>query len=561
MLHVKKHTPLYIFLFAWLIINLIQSAFIGVDGDEAYYWMFSKNLAWGYFDHPPMVALLIKFGEFFGHAPFFTRLGTVLLTTVTAGIIFHGLPERLKQPKYYVLLFPSIIICNVYGFIATPDAPLFFFSALFFLGYKNYLEEDNFKAILLLSISITGMFYSKYHGILPLVFVLLSNIQLIKRKSFWLIVFIVCVLFLPHIYWQYIHDWPTIRFHLFERGLRIYKINFTLDYLLSQLLIWGPIISFFFYRYIMNIKSDDKFMKAHHFNFWGVLIIFLISSFKNHVEAHWTLVAGCSFIVLLMDIIDNGAEKRKKYFVRLATINIAFILILRMLLLVPGFPLDKINNYKPFVHGKSWADSVYKYAGSTPVIFTNSYILPALYNYYHPETTTIGYNTKLYRKTEYSINLTEDRLRGKNVFVFNDSASIKNPIIISKFKSGDLIPIDNYLPVGALQVSWKSIPKILHAGDTIDVDVSIKNTGNHAISNDGRLSLSYSFSKYSYIVEEGKDVYPLSPMIWEPSKEISIPIKIVLPITKGANRLLFSINNGILTGNFASQYYDIEINE
>ena len=561
MLHVKKHTPLYIFLFVWLTINLIQSAFIGVDGDEAYYWMFSKNLDWGYFDHPPMVALLIKFGEFFGHAPFFTRLGTVLLTTATAGIIFHGLPERLQQAKYYVWLFPSIIICNVYGFIATPDAPLFFFSALFFLGYKNYVEKDSIKAALFLSISITGMFYSKYHGILPLLFVVLSNFQLLKRKSFWLIVSIVCVLFLPHIYWQYIHDWPTLRFHLFERGLRVYKINFTLDYLLSQLLIWGPIISFFFYRHVLSIKSDDTFMKAHQFNFWGVLIIFLISSFKNHVEAHWTLIAASSFIVLLMDIIDKGDEKRKKYFLRLAKINVAFILILRMLLLIPGFPLDKINNYKPLVHGKSWSDSVYTYAGSTPVIFTNSYILPALYNYYHPKTVSIGYNTKYYRKTQYSINHIEDMLRGRDVFVFNDSASIQNPTIHSIFKSGNLIPIIHYSPINALQVSWKNIPNILYAGDTIKIDVFIKNTGTHSITNDGRLALSYSYSKYSYAVEEGKDVYPLSPMIWESSQEIRIPIKIVLPVTKGANRLLFSINNGILTGNFASQYYDIEINE
>ena len=38
--------------------------FRGLDlyADEAYYWMWSRRLAIGYFDHPPMVAWLIRAG-------------------------------------------------------------------------------------------------------------------------------------------------------------------------------------------------------------------------------------------------------------------------------------------------------------------------------------------------------------------------------------------------------------------------------------------------------------------------------------------------------------------
>ena len=420
MLQKKNYFPLYIFLISWFTINIIQSSFLGVDGDEAYYWMFSKNINWGFFDHPPFVALLIRLGESLGHGPIFTRLGTVILTTATAFIIFIGLPDRLRQIKYFTLLFPSILIINVYGFITTPDAPLFFFSALFFLGYRHYLEKDNFFTALLLSFAITGMFYSKYHGILPVIFVVLSNFQLLKRRSFWFLTLVVTLLYLPHLHWQYQHDWPTARFHLFERGLRIYNINFTLDFILGQLLIWGPIISLFFYYNLGKIKLEDKFIKAHVFNFWGVLVVFFLSSFKNHVEAHWTLVAGTSFIVLFMEMIHRADEKRKSLFIKLAKINTALILTLRILLLIPGLPIDKINNYKPFIHGKSWSDSIYKYAGGTPVIFTDSYILPSIYQYYHPNVTAIGYNTKYYRKTQYSINHAEQNLNGKNVLWFND---------------------------------------------------------------------------------------------------------------------------------------------
>lgn len=559
MVHIRKYAPLYILFISWLVINLIQAACIGVDGDEAYYWMFSKHLDWGYFDHPPFVALLITIGEQFGHGPFFTRLGTVIFSTATAFLIFIGLPDTLKQVKYFAWLFPSILIFNVYGFITTPDAPLFFFSALFFLAYKRYLEQESFSTSILLSIAITGMFYSKYHGILPVLFVVLSNPLILKRKSFWLIASMVLILFSPHVYWQYQHDWPTVRFHLFERGLRIYKINFTLDYILGQLLIWGPFVSVFFYWKIFKIKWHDKLIKAHLFNFMGVLFTFLLSSFKNHVEAHWTLVAGTSFVVLFMSIIDQGNEKRKLFFLKLAKLNIVLIFFIRIILLIPGVPLDKINNYKPFVFGKSWADSIYKHAGTTPVIFTNSYILPSIYHYYHPNTTSLGYSTKYYRKTQYSINDAEYLLNGKKVLWFNDTASVERQKIHSPFKSGNLVPINPYRSVNGLKVEANNLPESLRTDDTADIEIIVKNTGMKDIINDGQISISYSFSKYSYVVDEGAGIFQIQKTIIPPGYEMKVPIKLIAPAKKGATRLLFSINNGMLSGNFASPYYKINI--
>src|SRR5690606_23943000 len=49
-------------LIGWFIINLLQAVFTGLHSDESYYWMYSENLAFGYFDHPPFVAYLIHLG-------------------------------------------------------------------------------------------------------------------------------------------------------------------------------------------------------------------------------------------------------------------------------------------------------------------------------------------------------------------------------------------------------------------------------------------------------------------------------------------------------------------
>jgi len=56
----NKH---FLLLGAWFVINMLQSIFTGLHSDESYYWMYSQNLDWGYFDHPPMAALFIFLGS------------------------------------------------------------------------------------------------------------------------------------------------------------------------------------------------------------------------------------------------------------------------------------------------------------------------------------------------------------------------------------------------------------------------------------------------------------------------------------------------------------------
>ena len=57
----QRHHRL-LFYISWIILGIIQSRSTELLDDEAYYWVYSKFLDWGYFDHPPLVALLIKMG-------------------------------------------------------------------------------------------------------------------------------------------------------------------------------------------------------------------------------------------------------------------------------------------------------------------------------------------------------------------------------------------------------------------------------------------------------------------------------------------------------------------
>ncbi len=112
-------------------IRLIIAAYLPLTPDEAYYWTWSRALAPGYVDHPPMVALWIKAGTLLlGETPLGVRLlgplavalGTWLLADC-AERLFSGRRAGLTAG----LLWNATLIVGAGSMVMTPDAPLLLF--------------------------------------------------------------------------------------------------------------------------------------------------------------------------------------------------------------------------------------------------------------------------------------------------------------------------------------------------------------------------------------------------------------------------------------------------
>ena len=74
-----KLPRIFLYLLALIfILNILQAHFTELISDEAYYWYYAQNMAWGYFDHPPMVALIVKISSLF----FGGELGVRFISTV-----------------------------------------------------------------------------------------------------------------------------------------------------------------------------------------------------------------------------------------------------------------------------------------------------------------------------------------------------------------------------------------------------------------------------------------------------------------------------------------------
>ena len=77
------------------IVRLVAGALIPLTEDEAYYRLWSMRPAFGYFDHPPMIAWQTWLGRHIaGDNPLGVRLIPTLATAATSFVTF-GLARRL----------------------------------------------------------------------------------------------------------------------------------------------------------------------------------------------------------------------------------------------------------------------------------------------------------------------------------------------------------------------------------------------------------------------------------------------------------------------------------
>ena len=82
---------LFILCFVFFIAKIVAIKFTNFDlfGDEAQYWLWSKNLDFGYFSKPPLLSWTIAlFCSIFGNSLLAIKMISVLLYCVSAFVIF-----------------------------------------------------------------------------------------------------------------------------------------------------------------------------------------------------------------------------------------------------------------------------------------------------------------------------------------------------------------------------------------------------------------------------------------------------------------------------------------
>jgi hypothetical protein len=410
MKHFIRSNARPLFYATWAILGLLQATFTELQDDEAYYWVFSHYLDWGYFDHPPMTAVLIKWGTGLFGGQLGVRFFMLLVNTLTIYIT-----EKLVAPKNVVLFYAVVLsagVLQLIGYWAVPDIPLLFFTALFFWCYKRWIKDFSLANTALFAVACALLMYTKYHGALIIIFTILSNWKLLLRWQLWAAGIFAFILFAPHLWWQYEHNWMSFRYHLFESNVNPYKFSYTTEYLSGQLLIAGPLAGIIFWAAAFKYKAQNAFEKALKFTAIGFLVFFFLSSFKGRVEANWTAPAVIPLLVLTYYFVVQKGGWRK-WLLRLLPPTLILVFIFKLLMIFDVLPVKTV--VKMFHAWKGWPTEMKTAIQNTPIVFSNSY-QRASKAWFYTGNMAYSQNSFKERRSNYNFWPVEDSLLGKGVY-------------------------------------------------------------------------------------------------------------------------------------------------
>ncbi|MFH1367789.1 MAG: glycosyltransferase family 39 protein [Elusimicrobiota bacterium] len=373
------------------IIKAMLAAAIPLISDEAYFVIWAQNLDFGYYDHPPMIAWVLRFVLFFGSSEFVLRLPAIL-STILIGIGIYLIIRRAEPVKAYLIgiLFLISPINLLYIPVST-DTPVIFFAFLSAVLLFLAVEKENYLLYLFSGITLGLAFLSKYFAVLLglayLAYFICTPKDRKKTTGFAVLFLSVIPFALVNIYWNYTHSWANLLFNLFNRNKQeTFSFGKMLLYLVSQAYLITPPLLYYAYK-----KRRELFMKVSHsfgyqifaFSFVVPLLVFFLLSFKKTIGLHWVLAFYPFLYIPAFFLLTE--EQLLKSIRFMLFFSFAHLFLIGGLLSIPLEYMKNNKNYNMIVMGMSPGSVVseVKPYEKDFALCTESYAESAVISYYY----------------------------------------------------------------------------------------------------------------------------------------------------------------------------------
>ncbi|CAN7559011.1 glycosyltransferase family 39 protein [Devosia sp. LjRoot16] len=315
-----------VFALVVVLASLVAKAYValsvGLDGDEAYYALWSAYLSPGYLDHPPAVALMTALGRLIGGD---TLLGVRLLPLLAGIAVLAALYRtgRLLVPGRSAAALAVAWYClslqGAVNFVATPDAPstLFWTLSLWAAAEAVTRSRPNWWLAvgLLAGAGLASKYTNAWFGIgLVLLFLIgtADGRRQFGRWQLWAGGLLALLVFAPVLWWNYQHDWQSFLF----QGARVVSFEeafgrLVSEFVISQAAAMGPVLLLcallamggFFLGYGRRAGAR---LALPVLTTLPLLAYFLIHALHARVEVNWLqpvapvlALLGAAFVCLL----------------------------------------------------------------------------------------------------------------------------------------------------------------------------------------------------------------------------------------------------------------------
>lgn len=336
---------------ALLLVRAAMAAFLPLSADEAYYWLWSRHLAAGYYDHPPAIAFLIRIGTLlFGDNEFGVRFCGVLLSLATSWFVWQAGLSILRdgtKAALAVLLFNLTLMTGVEMLAVTPDTPSIAATAAFLFCLAKLQQTQDGRWWLWAGVAAGLGLLSKYSGLFAgagAALWLLAN----PRARAWLATAwpwaggaLALLIFLPNLWWQSQHQWMTFAFQFGRVSGGHLTARFLGEFIAAQLGMAAPFILVLAVigAWAARRREGDRFLLVALIA--PALIYFLIHALHDRVQGNWPAFLYPMLAILAADAFAPGPGWRG-WCARLAMPVAAAILLLAYLQAATGLiPLKR----------------------------------------------------------------------------------------------------------------------------------------------------------------------------------------------------------------------------
>ena len=512
----------------WWCANLIEAGCTELANDEAYYHMFAQRLAWGYFDHPPVTALLVWLGErLFGG-----ELGVRFLFTVLQPLYLWAL-WRLVRPAdavrrdatLFVMLSASTLLLQLYGFIAVPDGPLLASSAVFLWTFRNF-SEGRRLAWLWMGAAIALMAYSKYHGVLVLLFALAANPRLFARPALYASGAVAAVLLVPHLVWQYHHDWASFDYHLSARN-SVFRPGYVVEFLANMLVVFNPFLVPIYVQAWRKTRPQSAVGRALKLLPAAFIGFFLLSSLRGYVQPQWVIVSVFGLIYVAFAYVRRHPRTRR-YAMAAGGATLLLVAAVRVEMIFNPLGL----RFEVFDNSESYG-AIAAEAQGRPVVFRHGYAVAAKYAFYTGGEAYCQPNIR-YRTHQWQFRDDDSRFAGREVLVecpppgIADTTGRVRTVRLANGRSFTWFVDPDFRPVRKVGVTIGGMPRRVAAGDTLRLRLRFSNPYDYAI----RVGMEPQGVRLSMLWKHGRfrvEEFPLEdrftiPAGGEVSHEVIFPV-------------------------------------
>lgn len=272
--------------------------------DEAQYWAWAREPAFGYFTKPPLIAWLIGAATAVcGDSPFCIRLPAPILHLLSS-LMLYLLASKLLDRRiafWSALIYATLPGTSVSSTLMSTDVPLLFFWIAAMLALVHHVERPSFAAGIVLGVAIGLGLNAKYAMVyLVLCIAVLTVLSrdsrvILRHPGTWIGLTLAAAIMVPNVLWNIEHGFATFE-HTRDNanwGGRFPNIGGFLEFAAIQTVIIGPVAFAAFVAVLVGrAERFDPFARKFLLSFSvPVFALILAQALISRAHGNWAATA------------------------------------------------------------------------------------------------------------------------------------------------------------------------------------------------------------------------------------------------------------------------------